>query len=115
MVVLGDVVFDGNLVLDGRVCGSVSSREGGTGHVVVLTNGCLEGNLRSQTALIAGSVGGDITTAGKTTILVGARVGGDIRYSMIELQFGAHVGGRFVREDLSTTGNVVALKSSTLE
>jgi cytoskeletal protein CcmA (bactofilin family) len=115
MVIVGDVVFDGNLVVDGRVCGSVSSRDGGLGHVSVLANGYLEGNLRAQSATISGNVGGDVFTAGKTTILAGARVGGDVRYSVIELQLGAHVAGRIVRDDSAASGNVVVFKSSILE
>ena len=115
MVVFGDVVFHGSLILDGRIYGSVSTREGSGGHVSILANGYVERNLRSQTAVIGGNVGGDISTIGKTTVLFRAQVGGDVRYAEIELQLGAHVAGRFVRDDPAAPGNVVVLKSSVKE
>jgi len=112
MVVLGDIVFEGHLVLDGRVCGNVFARDGAPGHVSVLVDGCVEGNLRAQSAVVAGSVIGSIQTTDRTTILAGAHIKGDVRYSVVEVQFGAYVGGRFIRDEPELSGNVVVLKST---
>lgn len=115
MVVLGDVVFEEHLTLDGRVCGNVSSRDGVFGGISVLPNGCIEGNLRVQTAIISGSVHGSIQAIGQTTLLVGAHIRGDVRYSVVEVQMGVHVGGRFIREESESSGNVVIFKSTALD
>lgn len=109
MIVLGDVIFDGHLILDGKVRGNVTTPDGSSGCASVLPNGCIEGNLRAQTATIGGSIDGSVHVFEQTTILAGARIRGDVRYSAIEVQFGAHVGGRFIRED--PVGNVVTLRS----
>jgi cytoskeletal protein CcmA (bactofilin family) len=108
VTVLGDVVFDGHLILDGKICGNVSSPEGISGHVSVLQNGCVEGSLQAQSAVIAGSLLGSFHVIERMTILAGARIRGDVRYSVIDVQMGAQVEGRFVREDLA--GDVVVFR-----
>jgi cytoskeletal protein CcmA (bactofilin family) len=108
VTVLGNVVFDGHLVLDGKICGNVSSPEGVSGHVSVLPNGCVEGNLHAQSAVIGGSLYGSLHVVERMTVLAGARIRGDVRYSVIEVQMDAQVEGRFLRED--PAGNVVVFK-----
>jgi cytoskeletal protein CcmA (bactofilin family) len=108
VTVLGDVVLDGHLILDGKICGNLSSPEGISGHVAVLQNGCVEGNLQAQSAVIGGGLLGSLHVIDRMTILAGARIRGDIRYSVIEVQMGAQVEGRFLRED--PAGNVVVFK-----
>lgn len=115
MVVLGDVVFEGHLVLDGRVCGNVVSRDGAFGEISVLPNGCVEGNLRVQMAVIGGKVHGAVQAVGQATLLAGAHIRGDVRYSVVDVQMGAYVGGRFIREDSESSGNVVIFKSTALD
>jgi cytoskeletal protein CcmA (bactofilin family) len=101
-------VLDGHLILDGKICGNLSSPEGISGHVAVLQNGCVEGNLQAQSAVIGGGLLGSLHVIDRMTILAGARIRGDIRYSVIEVQMGAQVEGRFLRED--PAGNVVVFK-----
>lgn len=115
MVVLGDVVFEGHLVLDGRVCGNVSSRDGTFGGISVLPNGCVEGDLRVQMAVIGGKVHGSVQASGQATLLVGADIRGDVRFSVVEVQMGVHVGGRFIREESESPGNVVIFKPAALD
>lgn len=112
VVVLGDIVFDGYLTIDGKVYGNVMNGDGGNGHVSVLANGVVNGNVRASSAVIDGCVNGSVQTTDRTSILTGARVSGDVRYCVVEVQFGARVEGRFVREDLEPTGKVVILKSA---
>jgi len=112
MVVLGDVVFDGHLVVDGQVYGSVTGGDGTNAHVSILANGVVNGNIRVFSAVIDGCVVGSVQTTERIAILAGARVSGDVRYGLIEVQLGAIVGGRFVRGELEPSGKVVILKSA---
>ena len=112
MMILGDIVFDGHLTIDGKVYGNVMSGDGTIGHVSVLANGVVNGNIRASSAVIDGCVNGSVQTTERTSILTGARVSGDVRYRVVEVQFGAIVEGRFVRDELEPSGNVVILKSA---
>jgi cytoskeletal protein CcmA (bactofilin family) len=113
MVVLGDIVFDGFLTIDGKVYGNVTNSDGANGHVAVLANGVVNGNVRVSSATINGCVNGSVHTTERTSISTGARVTGDVRYCVVEVQFGARVEGRFLREDLEPSGKVVILKSAS--
>jgi cytoskeletal protein CcmA (bactofilin family) len=115
MVVFGDIVFDGFLTIGGRVCGSVSTREGANGHVTLLRGGTIEGSLRSQTAMLGGTITGSVDATEHVTILVGAEIQGDVRYAAVELQSGAFVSGRFIRQDVEASGNVVVFKATIAE
>lgn len=112
MVVLGDIVFDGYLTIDGKVYGNVMNGDGTNGHVSVLANGVVNGNVRASSAKIDGCVNGSVHTTERTSILTGARVTGDVRYCVVEVQLGALVEGRFIREELEPLGKVVILKSA---
>lgn len=110
MVVLGDLVVSGQLIVEGTVYGNITEGDGVGAHVAVRGNGVVNGNVRATTAVIDGFVNGTVHTTERTCILAGARVSGDVRYSMVEVQLGALVDGRFLREEPETSGKVVALK-----
>lgn len=114
MVVLGDIVFDGCLTIEGTVYGNVMNSDGRCGHVSVLANGVVNGNVRASSAVIDGCVNGSVQTTERTSMLTGARVTGDVRYCVVEVQFGARVEGRFVREELEPSAKVVILKSAAV-
>lgn len=111
-VILGGLVFNGDLVVFGRVCGNVDGVAGSEANVVVSDHGVIEGEIRADRITVSGRVNGAVMASDRVDVLTTAEVAGDIFYGSIEIHLGAVVKGRLLRHEVETTGNVVILKSS---
>ncbi len=79
--VVGTIIGENNIKIDGRVKGDVIMKNGS---VILGENGVIEGNVKSKHALIYGRVIGDITTENMILTEVGS-VQGDIDTCTIEI------------------------------
>lgn len=90
MTVTGDVTGDGELRIEGRVEGSVSTK----GRVIVDAGGEVEGGIEAEEVIASGKVSGNIKAKGAARLKKGCRVEADIEAAVIELEEGGVVNGR---------------------
>jgi len=93
MHVLGNIVSDGVLDIDGKIDGNVRGQM-----VTVRPNGSIRGDVTADTVHVHGEVDGLIKA--KTVMLyAAARVSGTIMHESIIVEDGAFVDGKFKRTD----------------
>jgi cytoskeletal protein CcmA (bactofilin family) len=90
IAVRGSIAGDEDLVIEGRVEGSVSL----TGHLVVAEPGTVEANLEATSVEVHGEVVGDIVASRSVEIERTARVHGNIRAPRVIIRDGAQFRGR---------------------
>lgn len=87
--IVGDCVSDGTVRVEGSVVGNVYAAQA----VVVAKGGSVQGEIRTQDALIAGEASGVLVAASRLEIQATARVEGDIRTLRLLLADGAVLNG----------------------
>lgn len=92
-VITGDISFSGNLDVEGRVVGSITSAEGKESMLRVMEGGTVEGSIHVPTAMVNGAVRGDIHCADRLELAEKAEVDGDVYYNLIEMAVGCKVNG----------------------
>ncbi len=90
MRIVGSIEGSGDLVIEGRVEGSLSL--GGALHLGAAA--FVEGAIRVQSAVIGGKVVGDVEATESIELLAGCRVEGDLRAPRLTLAEGAILRGR---------------------
>ena len=73
-VVTGDISFSGNLDVEGRVVGSITSAEGKESMLRVMEGGHVEGSIHVPSAMVNGAVKGDIHSAERLELSAKAEV-----------------------------------------
>lgn len=93
----GDIRFDGGLHLDGRIEGMVAAQSAGA--VLTLSEkGRIEGEVHVFSAVINGTIDGDLHVAERLELGAGARISGNVHYKVLEMTAGAQVNGRMLHE-----------------
>lgn len=96
MHVLGNIVSDGTLDIDGKIDGNVR------GHTVtVRPNGAIRGDVMAETVHVYGAVDG-LIKARVVMLYAEAKVSGTIMHESITIEDGAFVDGKFKRTDKLT-------------
>lgn len=90
MVVTGDVKGDGELRIEGRVEGSVTTE----GRVIVEPDGHIQGDVEAREVIASGKVSGNITASGAVRMKCGCRIDADVTATSIELEEGGVVNGK---------------------
>jgi len=83
--IVGDLLADSNLRIDGEVLGNVST----SSKVVIGENGYIKGNLMCQEADIEGKVEGKLSIETLLVLREKAHVSGDIQTSKLHVEEGA--------------------------
>ncbi|NIP16061.1 MAG: hypothetical protein GWM88_15555 [Pseudomonadales bacterium] len=96
--VTGDVKFDGQLYVSGRVNGNILAADGCDATVVVSEEGVVSGEIRVPIVVVNGTVEGDISASERIELACKARVKGSVFYALVEMQLGAKVDGQLVHE-----------------
>jgi cytoskeletal protein CcmA (bactofilin family) len=91
--ITGDIVFSGNLDVEGRVVGSIVAEAGKEAMLRVVDGGAVEGEIRVPLAMVNGKVAGDIHASGRLELAEKAEVDGDVYYHLIEMAVGCKVNG----------------------
>lgn len=89
-IINGDVSTEGDIRVDGKVTGTVTSKA----KVVVGNTGLIEGDVVCQNAYIDGRVNGNITVGDLLILSKTAFVEGDIRVKKLVVEEGAKFNGR---------------------
>jgi cytoskeletal protein CcmA (bactofilin family) len=97
MRVMGDVVADGSVRVEGVVTGAVHAGKG----VVVGRDGSVDGDVSTHDAVIAGTVRGRVVAASRLEIQATAHIEGEIRARRVQLDEGAVVNGSLEMGDVT--------------
>jgi cytoskeletal protein CcmA (bactofilin family) len=106
MAVIGDLETEGVVRIEGRVKGTV--RVGS--QILVAQGAIIEGDLRTQEAVIAGTVTGGIHASDRVELQATAVVAGDIHTARIAIVEGAKVSGEVKMDAAKATGAVTLPK-----
>lgn len=95
MKVVGDCETDGTIRIEGSVHGSVRAGKA----VVVGQNGCVEGDVVTQDAVISGRVTGTLVAESRLELQATCRVDGEVRARRMQLEEGAILNGTVAMGD----------------
>ena len=109
-VIEGDLRFRGGLRIDGEVIGRVLAEPGKPSLLVLSQNARVQGEIRAAHVVIDGTVEGPVQADELLELQPRARVSGDIRYSVVEIQHGAIVDGAILHLDGQRSDKPVAEK-----
>lgn len=93
-MVNGDLSGDEDLVVEGRVEGSITI----TKHLVVEQGGIVQATVEAENVTIHGTIEGEINATQSATISAGATVLGDLTTPRITVEDGARLKGRVVMD-----------------
>ena len=92
--IVGKVVFQGGLRVDGQIIGDVQADPVGAGYLILPAEGRIEGEVRVSAMVVAGEVLGNLHVNGRVELLARARIIGDISYASIKMRAGCSVTGQ---------------------
>ena len=92
LVINGNVVGQGNLQLSGSVKGEIEL-EGGC--LTITKSGYVEGEIRVDSARIAGELHGKVTATSNVIVADSGRIDGDVKTPRIAIHDGAKCRGNF--------------------
>lgn len=96
--ILGDVRFAGGLHVDGRIKGSVQSAGDKAAALSLSETGVIEGDVRVPNVLVNGRIVGEVRASERLTLGAKARIVGDVRYRVLQMEAGALVNGQLIYE-----------------
>ena len=101
--VKGDIITQGDIRIDGKVNGSITSK----GKLVVGGTGVIEGEVNCETGNISGVIRGTVQVAGMLKVQATGKLSGEITYGKLSVEPGAELEGK-----LSILGKVKNITSS---
>jgi len=99
-VIKGDIVYGGGLHIDGRIEGDISAQGGSVETLTLSKLGAVQGNISVPTVVIDGEVEGDVAASERVKLLANARITGNVKYNLIEMEVGAQVNGQLLRQEV---------------
>lgn len=106
--VVGDVVFNGGLRVDGEIRGNVRAAGDQPSTLVISEHARIEGEIHVSHLVINGTVIGPIHATEFLELQPKAQVTGDVEYGTIEIHLGAVVQGKLIHQ--SSAAKPVELK-----
>jgi cytoskeletal protein CcmA (bactofilin family) len=97
--VVGDVEFEDQLYIDGRVVGNVIGGDPQGATVIISEQGSVRGEIRAANVIINGAVAGSVYASVRLELAGTAKVQGNVYYQLIEMQLGATVDGQLLHYD----------------
>ena len=91
--IVGDLLFYGNLDIEGLVRGNVLAHADKDAVVRVIKKGRVEGEIRAPKVVINGAVIGNVYATAHLELAPNSRVEGNVFYRLIEMAAGAEVNG----------------------
>lgn len=109
--ITGDVKFAGGLHVDGRIKGNVSSSGDKSATLSLSETGVIEGDVKVANVVVNGRIVGELRAGERLTLGGKARVIGDVRYRILQMDAGALVNGQLVYEGNEPVGAITHLKA----
>lgn len=94
--VVGDILFNDEVQINGTVEGNIVSRSGSKAMVRISKNGIVKGEIRAPNVIVNGQVIGDIYSSKHIELAVNAQIKGNVYYQLIEMVMGSRVDGSLV-------------------
>ncbi len=95
----GDIEFTGGFHVDGYVKGNVDGLKDDAAVLSISESGCVEGSVVVPNLYLNGIVRGDVRATQRVELGPGARVIGNVQYTLIEMAIGAEVNGKLIHEN----------------
>lgn len=108
--IVGDVNFSGGLHVDGRIKGNVQSANEKAATLSLSESGVIEGNVKVANVVVNGRIVGEVRASERLTLGAKARIVGDVRYRVLQMEAGALVNGQLVYEGSDAVGALTHVK-----
>lgn len=95
----GDIHFEGELTIEGRVVGKVLAEEGSEAQLRVAESGSIEGDVEVPLVVVNGNVNGNVRASKHIELAAQGLVNGNVVYNLIEMVMGSGVNGSLTRMD----------------
>ena len=95
----GDIHFEGELIIEGRVIGKVLAEEGSEAQLRVAESGSIEGDVEVPLVVVNGGVNGNVRASKHIELAAQGLVNGNVVYNLIEMVMGSAVNGSLTRMD----------------
>ena len=109
--ITGDVAFSGGLHVEGRIKGNVLAASDKASTLSVAEAGIIEGNVKVSNVVVNGRIVGEVRASERLTLGAKARIVGDVRYRVLQMEAGALVNGQLVYEGAEAVGAITHLKA----
>ncbi len=96
--VKGDMHFTGVLKIDGTIQGNLVA-ESNDSVLILDDEGNIEGEVRVPNMIINGTINGNVFASEKIDLYPQAKITGDVHYNLLEMEVGAEVNGRMLRQE----------------
>ncbi len=94
----GDLHFTGVLKIDGIIQGNLFAESDDS--VLILDDaGKIEGEVRVPSMIVNGTINGNVFASEKIDLYPHAKITGDVHYNLLEMEVGAEVNGRMLRQE----------------
>ena len=121
--IIGDIHFSGELIIEGRVKGSIYAEDDSSAVIRVADKGSVEGEICVPSAVINGLVQGDVRSRNHLELAAKAVVAGNVHYNLIEIVMGSEVNGNLMhissdqasKKKLTSESNKLGFDSEALE
>ena len=121
--IIGDIHFSGELIIEGRVKGSIYAEDDSSAVIRVADKGSVEGDICVPSAVINGLVQGDVRSSNHLELAAKAVVAGNVHYNLIERVMGAEVNGNLMhissdqssKKRLTSESNTLGFENKALE
>mgnify|MGYP003321441978 FL=1 len=121
--IIGDIHFSGELIIEGRVKGSIYAEDDSSAVIRVADKGSVEGEICVPSAVINGLVQGDVRSSNHLELAAKAVVAGNVHYNLIEMVMGSEVNGNLMhissdqasKKKLTSESNKLGFDSEALE
>ena len=121
--IIGDIHFSGELIIEGRVKGSIYAEDDSSAVIRVADKGSGEGEICVPSAGINGLVQGDVRSSNHLELAAKAVVAGNVHYNLIERVMGSEVNGNLMhissdqssKKRLTSDSNTLGFENKALE
>ena len=121
--IIGDIHFSGELIIEGRVKGSIYAEDDSSAVIRVADKGSVEGEICVPSAVINGLVQGDVRSSNHLELAAKAVVAGNVHYNLIERVMGSEVNGNLMhissdqssKKRLTSDSNTLGFENKALE
>ena len=94
--IVGDIHFSGELIVEGRIKGSVYAEDDSSAIIRIAESGSVEGEICVPSSVINGLVQGDVRSTKHIELAKKAVVAGNVYYNLIEMVMGSEVNGNLM-------------------
>lgn len=94
--VIGDIHFNGELIIEGRVKGNIYADDDSRALIRIAEKGAVEGEICVPSIVINGLVQGDVRSSNHIELAAKAVVVGNVYYNLIEMVMGSEVNGNLM-------------------